>query len=645
MKFKYLFLSLATAAMVFAGCNPKEDLGPEEVTLSGGSTLELATEGQEVTLQLKATVDWQLQGYDADVQSWLVINPSNGKASKEQQTITVKALANADKDRTASIVFYGNILCKAPLTITQKGAKGAGEEYETITVAEFLKRKDAGTEYILKGTISDVSKNAAGTYWGFTLTDETGSVTCPFVENWDAFKLKNGDIVSIRGKYSYYESKQQDQLANGTIVEHQAVDTPKSEPKGTGTLEDPFNAAAANAKCAEIGSTASSEEYYVKGKIVSISKPEDIKQYGNATFYISDNGNSAEEQFYVFRVKYFGGEKFTSADQIKVGDDVVVKGKLINYMDNTPELNQGGQMISINGKSEGGETPGGGDEPGDEVSKPTSATKVTIKEFLSKPVNTTDWYELTGTITNIAGAQYGNLYIKDETDQVYIYGLTSSWADGKNDQSFSKIGLATGDVVTLWTLRAEYSGSAQGGGSIPALYISHTKGEEVTYPEGSVVLTFPDDNKNSNAVNDYVSTWTAKTGANEFTIVNFNNYEWNNWTYIKCGRKKNDSVASISNKTAVAAKISKVTVTADSYDASSMNSLVMNVYSDSELKNKLAEVKVDNAKQGDIDFAVPADIQAVGLYYSIVFDCKTSTASSPRNGFVQISKVVYLAAE
>ena len=48
-------------------------------------------------------------------------------------------------------------------------------------------------------------------------------------------------------------------------------------------------------------------------------------QYGNATYYISDDGKT-DNQFYIFRGKYLEGADFTSADQIKVGDKVVVKG-------------------------------------------------------------------------------------------------------------------------------------------------------------------------------------------------------------------------------------------------------------------------------------------------------------------------------
>ena len=136
-------------------------------------------------------------------------------------------------------------------------------------------------------------------------------------------------------------------------------DTPAGEAKGTGTEADPFNSIAANNLATSLGSgEVSDKEYYIKGKIQEI-KEQFAAQFGNATFYIADDENS--QKFLIFRTYYFGGEKWKEGDgQLKIGDEVVVCAKLINYMGNTPETNQGGKLISVNGKTsiEGGsETP------------------------------------------------------------------------------------------------------------------------------------------------------------------------------------------------------------------------------------------------------------------------------------------------
>ena len=96
-----------------------------------------------------------------------------------------------------------------------------------------------------------------------------------------------------------------------------------------------------------------------------------------------------------------------------------------------------------------------------------------MAEFLSAEKSDAVWYQLTGIITEIRDASWGNITIKDATESVYIYGLTKTKVSS-NDKSFSSLGLKVGDQVTLVTVRGEYNGTAQGGGqTTPAYYVSH----------------------------------------------------------------------------------------------------------------------------------------------------------------------------
>lgn len=117
----------------------------------------------------------------------------------------------------------------------------------------------------------------------------------------------------------------------------------------------------------------------------------------------------------------------------------------------------------------------------------------TIEEFLEAPVNDETWYTVRGTIFVIEKSKstgeestYGNIWIKDETGILYVYGLTTTQQDS-NDQSFPELGLKLGDVVVLRTLRAEYDGEPQGGGTIPAYYISHSPAED--NPEDDILIS------------------------------------------------------------------------------------------------------------------------------------------------------------
>ena len=107
------------------------------------------------------------------------------------------------------------------------------------------------------------------------------------------------------------------------------------------------------------------------------------------------------------------------------------------------------------------------------ATEPAGPQVVTVAEFLAATANETVLYQLTGTIKNIADATWGNFTIEDSTASVYIYGLTKE-QNSSNDKSFASIGLRVGDEVTLITVRGEFNGEAQGGGSkSPAYYVSH----------------------------------------------------------------------------------------------------------------------------------------------------------------------------
>lgn len=134
---------------------------------------------------------------------------------------------------------------------------------------------------------------------------------------------------------------------------------PLPEAKGSGTKEDPYNVAAALGKIKAQAANVNTEPMYVKGKIASISSVE-TATYGNATYYISDDG-TATNQLYIFQSLYLGNKKFTSQEQIKVGDEVVVYGPFVNYNGNKPETVGKGAtyLYSLNGKTEEGGNTGG----------------------------------------------------------------------------------------------------------------------------------------------------------------------------------------------------------------------------------------------------------------------------------------------
>lgn len=151
--------------------------------------------------------------------------------------------------------------------------------------------------------------------------------------------------------------------------EKESGDEPVEGAQGDGSLENPFNAAAAyNYTAALPADQATSEMFYVKGIVCESNKMDINTQYKNATFHISDDGTANSTQFLIFRTKGLNGADITSADDVQVGDEVVVYAYLVNYYGNTPETAQGGIIYSLkrNGENVDGDTPGEGEGEGDQ---------------------------------------------------------------------------------------------------------------------------------------------------------------------------------------------------------------------------------------------------------------------------------------
>ena len=150
-------------------------------------------------------------------------------------------------------------------------------------------------------------------------------------------------------------------------------------------------------------------------------------------------------------------------------------------------------------------------------------------------------------------------------------------------------------------------------------------------------LSFPDDNSANNAVQSYTDTWTAKMGGDSWTIANFNNNKWGSWSYIRCGREKAASTASITTDFAIDRPVSSVVVTVDKITASKVNSISLQVASDADFNTIVETVEAESLASGDMTFVIGSPVS--NCYYKLIFDCPVAG----KNGVVQISKVIYYA--
>lgn len=323
------------------------------------------------------------------------------------------------------------------------------------SVKEAFSTQYGNAQFVISDT--DEAPNQFTFYRGLYLGNKKYS-------NENDVNIQEDDVVVICGKIVLYRGSTPETVQNKAYVVsingkgESVTPKPTGTPKGSGTLADPYNATAANAYIATLASGAESDkDIYIKGKVSSI-KEAFTSQYGNASFYLSDNGDDKEEQFYVFRTLYLGNKKYTEGDQIKAGDEIIVCGKVVNYMGNTPETAANKSYVySLNGKTEGGGG-GGSETPSGE------AKAISIADFNAAAASNDVWYQLTGTVKNLKdGDIYGNFDLEDATGSVYVYGLLSE--KGGEKKKFQDLvaakGIKEGSKITIIGNRGEYNGKIE----------------------------------------------------------------------------------------------------------------------------------------------------------------------------------------
>lgn len=586
MKIKHLFLSVLAMASVAVACNKNEDPSSDKPSLTLNPTeLTFEIAGGTQTVAVEANREWSIA--DADkIPSWL-------KVEKTSDTeITVVATGKNEGKTQTYTVTVRMVGVKKTFTVTQKG--------------------------------------------------------------------EGGEVTPVE--------------------------------EGDGSKEKPYSATQANTVAAALAENAySATPVYVRGKIVSLKKgyETDVEKYGTFSLYISNDG-AKENQFYIYAMRDVDGAKFTDAAAVATkfaaGKDIVVYGYLQNFKGNTPEMTRNAdgnpvnpQLISIDG-----------DTPDVPVQEPKSATGVVVavsaQGFLLKTesglqyvfdseikptVKLGDNVTVEGVKDEHSGIEQivkytvktnseGNAVTHPETTEITAANI-AEYNTNLGYIKTSGILVVKGDYYNLNIDGASLTGSLSYPVNIDASFkdkkvdvtgyfvgisggkyfnilitaITLSADQPVVEEPGadSIILTFPDDNKENNKISGYTQNWVAKKGAVEFDIVNFNNNKWGNgWTFIKCGSKKGESVASIATKSVIANKIDRVVVFASKYDKSKVNSAKLFV----SAKADFAGAEGVDMTLANGQLSAPVATPGENLYYKVVIDCQKGS----ENGFVVVDKFV-----
>ena len=341
------------------------------------------TAARKATIQFKATnssksVTVTQPGVPPTGQSIteIVALPDNSGVETLESTVAAKTTKGfVLTDGTSAIYVYDNGASAVEIgdvvkVLATKTTYNGVPELATVTSVE-----KTGTAAVNYPAVKDVTAEAAtyaasvaefiqftgvlkvsGNYFnvdidGADSATKQGSVVNPV----DALGAKDydGKKVTITGYFNGL---------SGSGGKYLNVIATKIEEAGAkGSLANPYTPAEAAAAVAGLTWTSNTEyestdDVYVAGKICKINSGGTYTEggtYGNATFFLSADG-TGDGDLQVYRALYLGNKKFEAGQtDIKVGDEVIIHGKLMNYRGNTPETVSGkAYLYSLNGKTE-----------------------------------------------------------------------------------------------------------------------------------------------------------------------------------------------------------------------------------------------------------------------------------------------------
>lgn len=396
MKFKYLFIALIAVAGFFASCSDDKDLGQLDGIQLSQSSLSIPVEGGQVEFDVTSAADWKFvtndkKGNPVDsIPAWISSSCTSGSAGTTHVVFNAAATKGANNS-------------------TFKLVSGAYTQYITViqgvlnppfsTCAEILAGND-GETYKVKGTLTKLSNTQYGNWY---INDGTGEVYVYGTldangseKNFASLKLEEGDEVTIQGPRETYKGTPQ--LKNVTVLSYT-----KSLIKVEELDKDTLNKAGEDFKVT----------LTVKGEGVTVDIQEADQSWLSVKGIVT-SGTKAEITFHA--KANAGGARSSSIGFTST------KGKQSSTV--TAAVYQLGSIVECS-----------------------------IADF-NKAEKGSTVYRLTGVITKVAKAQYGNCYIKDATGETYVYGIG---APG----DFEKKGLKVGDVVTLTGVKDVYNGKGQ----------------------------------------------------------------------------------------------------------------------------------------------------------------------------------------
>ncbi|MDE7128148.1 MAG: DNA-binding protein [Bacteroidales bacterium] len=411
MKLRYLFFAIVSCVLLFAGCKESYEIAQlDEIQLSQ-TFVCIPVEGGSTKVSLTAKTEWEFDKIfsvnvldengnkvkDEDgkyvyenvaLPDWLDVSPLSGDAGEFELTFSAEG-SEAGRETSLAILANGK---KQHITVRQ-GEILASE----ATCAEVIAGAD-GKTYIVEGVCTRIANT---TYGNWYLDDGTGeiyiygTVNATGAYDWAGFGIEVGDVVKVKGP----------KLTYGSVVE--LVDaTCLSVTKSLLQVVTPELTAEK-----EGGEVVA--KFVAKGSDFGFDMPDDIREWAQ----ILRTGKISAES---------AGDPDTTTVTIAVAANLGAA--------------RTGEITFTSGSSAGTVV----------ISQDGAIIDATAAEINAAEDGATQ-YRLTGYVSSVANEKYGNLYIKDYSGEVYIYG-TNDFADS---------GIQAGDIITVVGPKSSYNSAPQ----------------------------------------------------------------------------------------------------------------------------------------------------------------------------------------
>lgn len=277
-------------------------------------------------------------------------------------------------------------------------------DYPVSTVAQVAEGND-GEYYRVKGVVTEVVDAGLGNFY---LSDETGTIyICRTLKGTsyyspNGFEIAVGDSMTVQGPRRYYDTALE--LVDVSVVEHK---------KNIKLDWKSYDGVAFTAQGGEV-----SVGLIIHGESLDVMIPEDAQSWLSVTSVEWQSDTTATVTFNALE-----NNRAYRATQVEF---MTVKGSNPNYTHLTME-------------------------------QESAVLEATAAEIAASEDCRQD-YRLTGYVASILNTVYGNMYVKDYSGEIYIYGTYD--LEGNRFDAFADP-IREGDVITIEGVKDSYNGVPQ----------------------------------------------------------------------------------------------------------------------------------------------------------------------------------------